>query len=661
MSKAEDSRLKMLKILQTLNDICSIKQVKLPKNIGFLFRKLYKYTKSHTNMLKIGFYNSQTSSKTCSNSNYNTNNNNDTLVKNDKIQIKNTLPNNKDYSTKENEKKSTNLDDDLNYDEVSLNMSFTSNITSSSNITTNNILSKNLIVEKSSITNNLNNLNPIDNKPRFTNENHQLNNFIKQNSGFSTYNLDDTWKIIILTVKEWVYKLFYVIYESINANENTNRNFELFLFYSILLIKELCYYPPMNLLDYKYNTEIHPSILYFLSDYFIILEEPSFFISNFDLLIKYTKLFQHSYKYVVIIKKVFIKYFFCLDDWSITCRKKNVNSIFSEVIPSDVHEFSDSKLLDYKSNKIFRQIIELTIDNLKADFKQDFSLISLNNKGSLLYNIFVKNKNVVSKELDGSNIMDFFTILNTCEDYSLCHLNNIAGFSIIYELGKFLFETANDNEKYYDRIYASFQDILTLLLSYCIRIFDQSENYLESNKHQTVIEKNNDYNHSFIEAAVLESLKVINLICLIDNSLVSTINMRIMQVYERIALKQSGLVFLEILQFFINNNYLMIIDLDNYISQFFKLKLKFNYKYEMLSFSTLEFLFRNRKILNDMTQVFYTYFPIILKIFATFPKYIDSKFFVLIEYMTKPNTISEMFNYILDLPSVILIIENFEC
>lgn len=666
MNKTEDSRLKMLKILQTLNDICSIKNVKLPKNIGFLFRKLYKYTKPHANLLKIGFPSNEDNKK---GSNNNRNTNDISIITNNSSQSKlinkdilnNLINNEQEHINKTNLNKINNLDGE----DISLNISMTSNITNLTSLVNTNHLSKNH--NKQNEKNNTTMNNDIKNTTTQVKCNSPNDIRVPRSNNnttipcFTTYNIDDTWRIIILTIKEWIYKFFYLIYESINSNEAINKQFELFLFYSLILIKELCFVPPVNLVSFKTNVIINPSILYFLADYFIILEQPQFFINNYDLMLKYTTTYQHSYKYVVLLKKIFIKYFFKLDEWSLTNTNKKSNSIFSDIIKSDIQDFSDTKFLNYKYNKIFKEIIELTIDNLKAEPKPELSLISLNNKGSLLYNIFVKNKSIVSKELDGSNIMDFFSILNTCEDYSLCHLNNITGFSIILELGNFLFQAANENEHYYERIFTSFNDMLSVLINYCIRIFDQSENYLESNKNQTVIEKNNDYNHSFIEAAVLESLKVINLVCLIDNSLVSTINMRIMQVYERIALKQSGLVFLEILQFFINNNYLMIIDLDNYISQFFKLKLKFNYKYEMLSFSTLEFLYKNRNILNEMTQVFNTYFPIILKIFATFPKYIDSKFFILIEYMTKPNTISEMFNYILDLPSVILIIENFEC
>jgi hypothetical protein len=256
--------------------------------------------------------------------------------------------------------------------------------------------------------------------------------------------------------------------------------------------------------------------------------------------------------------------------------------------------------------------------------------------------------------------MNFFTILNISEEYCTPHLNNIAVFSVSLELMKFLYvKQKQSTEEDTEILQWAFKELKSLLHSYCIRIFDQGENYLESNKNR--LDKNTEYNLNLIEASIWESLKIINIICKMDRTLVSNINMRMKQVYERIALKQSGLVFLEILQFFIDNCDMIIVDLDYYVGEFFKSKLKYNYKNEILSFTALEFLYKNKEILDKKTQVFSSFFPLIIKIFAIFPKYLESKFFTLVEYITKPNTITELFNYILDLPAIILIIENFEC
>ena len=50
-----------------------------------------------------------------------------------------------------------------------------------------------------------------------------------------------------------------------------------------------------------------------------------------------------------------------------------------------------------------------------------------------------------------------------------------------------------------EKILNCIKDIKMLLHSYCLRIFDQSENYLESNKNKTTIDKTTEYNLNLIE------------------------------------------------------------------------------------------------------------------------------------------------------------------
>ena len=52
-----------------------------------------------------------------------------------------------------------------------------------------------------------------------------------------------------------------------------------------------------------------------------------------------------------------------------------------------------------------------------------------------------------------------------------------------------------------EKILNSIKDIKMLLHSYCLRIFDQSENYLESNKNKTTIDKTTEYNLNLIEVS----------------------------------------------------------------------------------------------------------------------------------------------------------------
>jgi hypothetical protein len=455
--------------------------------------------------------------------------------------------------------------------------------------------------------------------------------------------------------------MFSVIQNMLFSGEAISPQLEFYLLNCFNIIKEVCKKPPKSLISLNElpGAEVKSELLYLLLDYFIILDEKEIFERVFYSILNNCNSSVICYKYYVVLKKFSIKYFNNIRIPPGDKSKKRMvqHNLISEFIDnSDYVEVN----IDSYSDESFRKFIEFSLSALKTNIKEEESIYTMN----YFLTLFSKGKAPVSKELDGTNIMDFFTILNISDSYSTHHLNNVAVFSVSYELLKFLYTSLSvyvGDNNIQNGVGWAIKEIKSVLHTYCIRIFDQSENYLESNKNKTVIDKYIQYNLNLIEACVWESLKIINLICKLDNSIVSNTNMRMKQVYERIVLKQSGLVFLEILQFFIENCNLIIIDLDYYVSEFFKLKLKYNYKNEILSFTTLDFLYKNKEILDQKTQVFNSFFPLIIKIFATFPKYLNTKFFLLIDYMTKPSTVMELFNHILDLPAIILIIENFEC
>jgi hypothetical protein len=462
----------------------------------------------------------------------------------------------------------------------------------------------------------------------------------------------------------------------IENNETISNQMEFYLLNCFNIIKEICRKPPDSILCHDNSSppaknEIKKEILYIILDYFIILNEKRIFEKNFEKILKYSEGSTISYKFYIILKKFCLKYFSSLHLMkNLTgLKRSSIETTDQNLIKEIIDQDDEFSMIPGVNNKLaskyeaFKRFIDISVNALKTNLKEEYQTKS----GTSIFSIFfTKKKTLISKELDGSNIIDFFTILNTSEEFACSQMNNVAVFSVAYELVKFIHSTQINNfydgegNNYEEIMLWSFGELRGILHSYCIRIFDQSENYLESNKNKLEVDKNTEYNLNLIEAAVWQSVKIINLVCKIKPSLVSNINMRMKQVFERIALKQSGLVFLEILQFFIDNCNLINVDLDYYVSEFFKLKLKYNYKYEILSFTTLEFLYKNKEILNEKTSVFSSFFPLIIKIFATFPKYLVTKFFMLVEYMTKPSTITELFNYILDLPAIIIIIENFE-
>ena len=455
--------------------------------------------------------------------------------------------------------------------------------------------------------------------------------------------IDETFIEIKQNIRDWIKIFFSYLNHTFTVDQKGNDNdssldymmqnnskLYLYIITSFIVLKEICYSPPFEQIQMisDINFYFNRFLLYELCEYYIILNQKKFFIDNYNTIISYAKNPSDiiSYKYFVLIKKICLKYF---EDFS-----KG-----EKIIPSEISEFIS---LCINSMKINFDINQNTNQN-----KSYFSIISS-------YLFFTNRKNLQPKELDGSNINDILTILNVCDNYSNIFSNNVVVFSISYEFFNFIYKNKIE-------IDSKFKDFKGMLYSYCIRIFDQSENFLESNKNHTIQDtKYLEYNLNLIEGTVLENLKIINLICKLEPSLTSIVHMRMKQVYERIAMRQSGVCLIEILQFFFDNHSAIIVDLDFYVSEFFRMKLCYNYKNEILAYYTLNFLYKNKELINAKTNIFITFFPLIIKLFSFFPKYINTKYFELIDYITQPETISELFNYFLDLPAIVLIIENFE-
>lgn len=455
----------------------------------------------------------------------------------------------------------------------------------------------------------------------------QLNN----NTNDSSNDYDNTLVCIKLSLKDWIFAFFKSLHHYINGNEYFNNQNEAFILLSFALIKEVSRNPPIEAICFGDKSELNQIIFYFICDYYIILREKKFFINQFSRILSLSESSIISFKFYVILKKICLKHYDCFQSNYNEIEMNNNNSCMNK-------EMMGYILLYLKSLKIKCELSER--NKTKGYF--------------LLELLFVKSNQVHPKELDGSSINGIFTVLNICNDYFNTLKNNIIAFSSSYELLCFI-------NKRTIPLTPLFKEMKSMLYSYCIRIFDQSENFLESIKTKGIYDQSTEFNINLIEATVLEALKLINILCKVDPSLINSVFMRIKQAHERIAMKQSGLCFLEILQFFIDNYTSIIVDLDSYVSDFIRIKLKENYKSEVLVFLTFEFLYKNTIILKTQTHIFTSFFPLLIKIFAYFPKYVHTKYFELMNYMTQPETISEEFNYILDLPSIILLIENFNC
>lgn len=98
-----------------------------------------------------------------------------------------------------------------------------------------------------------------------------------------------------------------------------------------------------------------------------------------------------------------------------------------------------------------------------------------------------------------------------------------------------------------------------VVISICLRVLSQVErdivleNVAQMRLGTKYIVSDLDWIKEFTEATSMEAVRILDLLCLMDPSLVSCIFPAVKKVYERTANRQSGLVFSAVLQFFVNH------------------------------------------------------------------------------------------------------------
>ncbi|CAK0853089.1 unnamed protein product, partial [Prorocentrum cordatum] len=98
-----------------------------------------------------------------------------------------------------------------------------------------------------------------------------------------------------------------------------------------------------------------------------------------------------------------------------------------------------------------------------------------------------------------------------------------------------------------------------VVISICLRILSQverdivAENITQMRLGSKYAISDLDWMKEFTEATSMEAVRLLDLLCLMDPSLVSCIFPAVKKVYERTVNRQSGLVFSAVLQFFVNH------------------------------------------------------------------------------------------------------------
>lgn len=209
----------------------------------------------------------------------------------------------------------------------------------------------------------------------------------------------------------------------------------------------------------------------------------------------------------------------------------------------------------------------------------------------------------------------------------------------------------------------SFREVV---ISICLRVLSQVErdivleNVAQMRLGTKYIVSDLDWIKEFTEATSMEAVRILDLLCLMDPSLVSCIFPAVKKVYERTANRQSGLVFSAVLQFFVNHGQHVIFDVDPVLHHFFVDYVSVRYRRQLLAMSTLLFLTTNTSKMLLHTPVFPKYYPAIIKLLAWHPRTVASEILPLVPAMVGPMTFTELFHTLLDLPLTAAFMEQYD-
>eukprot|EP00397_Hematodinium_sp_SG-2012_P001523 GEMP01001526.1.p1 GENE.GEMP01001526.1~~GEMP01001526.1.p1 ORF type:complete len:798 (+),score=210.78 GEMP01001526.1:187-2580(+) len=209
-----------------------------------------------------------------------------------------------------------------------------------------------------------------------------------------------------------------------------------------------------------------------------------------------------------------------------------------------------------------------------------------------------------------------------------------------------------------------------IVIAYCLRILSQVERDIVVEqvaglrvgaKH---IVSNLDWMREFCESVSMEAVRILDLLCLMDCSLVSRIFPAIKKVYERTCQKTGffvrGLVFSAVLQYFLNHSHHVIFDVDPVLHHFFADYVSLRYRRPLLAMSTLLFLTNNTSKLLLHTNVFSRYYPAILKLLAWHPRTVQAEAILLLPAMVGPTSYISLFHSLLDLPLTAAFMEHYD-
>ncbi|XP_041362987.1 AP-5 complex subunit zeta-1-like isoform X2 [Gigantopelta aegis] len=270
-------------------------------------------------------------------------------------------------------------------------------------------------------------------------------------------------------------------------------------------------------------------------------------------------------------------------------------------------------------------------------------------------NPFRKDKSNAMTEIDGTPSRNFFTVLNIGKYYTDDQFLNIYSFSLVYQWLYYTQQALSEDSDHSKSSQVAmvtqvFEALVTKTIDYCFRVFDQCE---RKPKVQSDAE---------VQTACLsEAVKILDLVCSIDEAQVPRVYQEVKRLYTRISQNAAlSTVNLQILQFFLNHSAVVVHDPGEAYEMFFKQVLSQRFQDPGLAFDVIRFTLDNLETLSYKTNILSKYFPNFLKLLAWHPRTFLTEFVDILPAFMSPTTSMEIFHTLLDLPCMTAALEILE-
>lgn len=265
-------------------------------------------------------------------------------------------------------------------------------------------------------------------------------------------------------------------------------------------------------------------------------------------------------------------------------------------------------------------------------------------------------------EVDGTDIQDIFSVLNSASNLTSMKLRSIYAFSV---LKSSLCPSNEDSENFSKQVqpflegFAS-DSLNSSIQEYCMRIIDQVDRKVQSSSVW-----------KFQKLCLLEAVELLNAICFMDSGIIHSIFPMVRRIYDKVSSNLSGTPEIEeitilssCMQFFINHGRSVMHKPDSLYVFLFCDMLSLCYKDNCIAYEILSVMRQNISKLCYHSSILEKYFPTFLKVFAWHADTFALDFQDILPAFMSQHTSMEIFHSLLDLPcltSVQVLMDNKSC